>query len=356
MLNRVTRGEPPRIRPPLREIPRDSPGVAGGRSIARDAFPQTLQDGEAAGARSVRHAPSLAIDSERPVRPPDMTRAIKVRLRFAKCGDLRLVSHHDIMRCLERMLRRARVPMAVTQGFNPRPKMTFALALGLGVEARREVVDLELSESLEPSELLERLSAVAPPGFDWVDARALPPDAGAPRPRWVEYQMPVRDDRTRRSPVAALEACSPPRPGPGSDAERIASNRSTCARISSRPNCRTTACSASASPFSPMAPPGRRTCSTRSGSATCWMTGPSSLAPTWISRHDRIEPGCLIPEPRDDGPSHPGRPASRRRGRRSTVPLTPRGTGLPDTLHGSGFIHDRTSTPRSRRKSRKETV
>jgi radical SAM-linked protein len=100
------------------------------------------------------------------------------------------------MRCLERMLRRAGVPMAVTQGFNPRPKMTFALALGLGVEARREVVDLELSESLEPSELLERLSAVAPPGFDWVDARALPPDAGAPRPRWVEYQMPVRDDRT----------------------------------------------------------------------------------------------------------------------------------------------------------------
>ena len=36
-----------------------------------------------------------------------MTRAIKVRLRFAKCGDLRLVSHHDLMRCLERMLRRA---------------------------------------------------------------------------------------------------------------------------------------------------------------------------------------------------------------------------------------------------------
>ena len=134
-----------------------------------------------------------------------MTRAIKVRLRFAKCGDLRLVSHHDIMRCLERLLRRARVPMALTQGFNPRPKMTFALALGLGIEARREVVDLELSEPLEPSELLERLSAVAPPGFDWVDARALPPDAAAPRPRSVEYQMPVRADR-RDAARAALEA------------------------------------------------------------------------------------------------------------------------------------------------------
>ncbi len=128
-----------------------------------------------------------------------------MRLRFAKCGDLRLVSHHDLMRCLERMLRRARVPIALTQGFNPRPKMTFALALGLGIEARREVVDLELSEGLEPSELLERLSAVAPPGFDWVDASALPPDAGSPRPRSVEYRMPVPADR-RDGTRAALEA------------------------------------------------------------------------------------------------------------------------------------------------------
>ena len=58
------------------------------------------------------------------------------------------------MRCLERMLRRARVPMALTQGFNPRPKMTFALALGLGIAAHREVVDLELSEPMEPFQLL----------------------------------------------------------------------------------------------------------------------------------------------------------------------------------------------------------
>src|SRR5947209_18807362 len=104
-----------------------------------------------------------------------MTRATKVRLRFAKRGDLRLVSHHDLLRCRERMLRRARVPMALTQGFNPRPKMTFALALGLGIEACREVVDLELSEPWDPCELLDRLRAVAPPGFGWLDAWPLGP-------------------------------------------------------------------------------------------------------------------------------------------------------------------------------------
>ena len=124
-----------------------------------------------------------------------MTEVNKVRLRFAKCGDLRLVSHRDIMRCLERMLRRARIPIALTQGFNPRPKMTFALALGLGIEGRSEVVDLELVEPLEPGELLARLQSAAPPGFDWIDAHPLPTDATPPHPRTVEYSIPVLDER-----------------------------------------------------------------------------------------------------------------------------------------------------------------
>jgi radical SAM-linked protein len=124
-----------------------------------------------------------------------MTEVSKVRLRFAKCGDLRLVSHHDLMRCLERMVRRARIPLAFTQGFNPRPKITFALALGLGIEGRREVVDLELSEPLEPSLLLSKLTTVAPDGFDWIDARPLKCEASPPHPRTVEYCIKVLDER-----------------------------------------------------------------------------------------------------------------------------------------------------------------
>jgi len=73
--------------------------------------------------------------------------------------------------------------------------MTFALALGLGIEGEREVVDLELSEPLEPSELLSRLTTVAPPGFDWIDVRPLPANAAPPHPRTVEYSMPVLDER-----------------------------------------------------------------------------------------------------------------------------------------------------------------
>jgi radical SAM-linked protein len=122
-----------------------------------------------------------------------MMTAHKVRLRFAKRGDLRLVSHHDLLRCLERTLRRAGIPMALSQGFNPRPKVVFAQALALGIEGRREVVELELAEPLAPSEVLGRLAAASPAGLDWLEAEAVDPARGrhAPRAEAVGYSLEV---------------------------------------------------------------------------------------------------------------------------------------------------------------------
>lgn len=136
-----------------------------------------------------------------------MTTATKVRLRFAKRGDLRLVSHHDLLRSLERMLRRAAVPVATTQGFNPRPKIVFAQALGLGVEGRREVVELDLSEPMEPAELLDRLSAASPQGFDWLDAESVVPGRSA-RACAAEYALDLPADRCEaaRAALTALLA------------------------------------------------------------------------------------------------------------------------------------------------------
>jgi radical SAM-linked protein len=132
-----------------------------------------------------------------------MPKATKIRLRFAKGGDLRLASHHDVMRCLERMVRRGSIPVAASRGFSPRPKIVFALAMGLGIEGRREVVDFELSEPMEPAELRDRLAAVSFPGFTWLDAEALDAGASAPRPAWVEYDLPIPEDRRPAAAAAA---------------------------------------------------------------------------------------------------------------------------------------------------------
>ena len=126
----------------------------------------------------------------------------QLRLRFAKRGDLRLVSHHDMMRCLERMVRRARIPLATSQGFNPRPKIVFALALGLGIEAMREIVDLELTESISPDEVLARLSAVSPDGLTWLEARSLSPGESPPRPASVSYRLALPVDRIEKASIA----------------------------------------------------------------------------------------------------------------------------------------------------------
>jgi len=135
----------------------------------------------------------------------DMTISTKVRLRFAKRGDLRLASHHDVMRCLERTVRRASIPVASTQGFSPRPRIVFALAMGLGIEGRREVVDFELTEPTDPDDLLRKLAAASPAGLEWLEAEALEPSAPPPRPVWVEYDLPIPEGR-RRDAAAAIEA------------------------------------------------------------------------------------------------------------------------------------------------------
>lgn len=136
------------------------------------------------------------------VRTHRMTTATKVRLRFAKRGDLRLVSHHDLMRCLERMLRRAELPVAHSQGFNPRPKVVFALAMALGIEGRREVLEIDLAEPMEPAEVLRRLSASAPSGLEFFEAEAVPPGRPA-HAQAVEYLCDVPAER-REAAEAAL--------------------------------------------------------------------------------------------------------------------------------------------------------
>lgn len=133
-----------------------------------------------------------------------VTISTRVRLRFAKCGVLRMVSHHDLLRCLERALRRAELPMAYSQGFNPRPKIVFPLALGLGIEGRREVLELDLAEALEPSEVLRRLGAALPEGFDLIEAVPAGPGRAA-RPLAALYEMEVCPAR-REEAQASLEA------------------------------------------------------------------------------------------------------------------------------------------------------
>src|SRR5437764_263500 len=118
----------------------------------------------------------------------------KLRFRFAKAGTLRLLSHHDLMRCLERMLRRADVPFKSTAGFHPGPRFVFALSLPLGVVGRDEVVEIELTRELDADETLARLNAQAPAGLTFTRVSVVPMKATA-IPRRVVYTLPIPAER-----------------------------------------------------------------------------------------------------------------------------------------------------------------
>lgn len=94
-----------------------------------------------------------------------MTVPRRYRLRFSKQSRVRFISHHDLMQVFERALRRADIPVMHSQGFNPRPKLTFALALPLGVESLDEVVDIDVGTELAPSAIMSRLSGELPDGI-----------------------------------------------------------------------------------------------------------------------------------------------------------------------------------------------
>jgi radical SAM-linked protein len=90
---------------------------------------------------------------------------VRYRLTFGKRRELRFTGHLDLHRAWERTFRRAELSLAYSEGFNPRPKINIGAALPLGCTSEADLVDIELTETLDPELLINRLSEAAPPGL-----------------------------------------------------------------------------------------------------------------------------------------------------------------------------------------------
>ncbi|MDE0216199.1 MAG: TIGR03936 family radical SAM-associated protein, partial [bacterium] len=73
---------------------------------------------------------------------PNEAPRTRVRLRYSKAGRIRFTSHRDVARIWERSLRRTGLPVAQTEGFSPRAKLHFGLALATGYESEAEYLDV----------------------------------------------------------------------------------------------------------------------------------------------------------------------------------------------------------------------
>ena len=94
-----------------------------------------------------------------------------IRARFIRGEEVKYISHLDLMKVFERALRRSKLPIAYSQGFNPHPQMVFGLPLSVGVTSEAEYGEFEFSVSISPEEFMERLNNALPAGLRVLDAK-----------------------------------------------------------------------------------------------------------------------------------------------------------------------------------------
>ena len=87
---------------------------------------------------------------------------VRVRVRFAKDGDLRFTGHLDLQRLFERALRRSGLPLRYSQGFNPKVRLNLASALPLGFSSRAELLDFWLNGELDTAVVEQKLKSALP--------------------------------------------------------------------------------------------------------------------------------------------------------------------------------------------------
>ena len=98
---------------------------------------------------------------------------MKVRIKFRKRGALRFIGHLDLMRFFQKVMRRAKIPIAYSRGFNPHMIMSFASPLGIGITSDGEYLDIQLSAPMSSAEAVERMNEITVEGIEIISFRQI---------------------------------------------------------------------------------------------------------------------------------------------------------------------------------------
>ena len=135
------------------------------------------------------------------------TRVIqRLRVTYGLEGPLRYASHLDMLGLWERLLRRARVPVAYTQGFNPHPRLQFGSALPVGYSSEGELLDVFLAERMAPLAFARAVRRQTPVGLDLSQVLEVPLKAAALQSvmRAARYRVRVWAQETQSEVEAAM--------------------------------------------------------------------------------------------------------------------------------------------------------
>ncbi|MGN6543413.1 MAG: TIGR03936 family radical SAM-associated protein [Aureliella sp.] len=132
---------------------------------------------------------------------------LRVRIHFTKTEDLRWISHRDLARVWERLLRRAGLKLAFSEGFHPKPKISFPSALALGIVALDEIVELDLIGPVDLEDARQKIVENLPSGMELLSLSQLP--AGASKALVVaasySVELAASDAAVAREQLARLQ-------------------------------------------------------------------------------------------------------------------------------------------------------
>jgi radical SAM-linked protein len=99
---------------------------------------------------------------------------LKYRIKYSKRDGIKFISHLDVMQLFSRAARRGHLPLAYSEGFNPRPQIVFGMPLPVGVTSEAEYADMEFNKAITAEELISELNDVLPEGVRVLEAKELP--------------------------------------------------------------------------------------------------------------------------------------------------------------------------------------
>lgn len=94
----------------------------------------------------------------------------KLRFYFSKEPSVKYVGHLDLIEVFDRAFRRAKMPLSFSEGFNPRPKLSFAHPLAVGISSIGEIGEIELEDKVEISEFIIKMNEALPQGIRLLSA------------------------------------------------------------------------------------------------------------------------------------------------------------------------------------------
>lgn len=130
----------------------------------------------------------------------------RLRVRFKRGGEVKFISHLDLIRLWQRAFQRAKIPIAYSEGFSPHPRISLAAPLPIRVTSDAELMDIHLTKWVSPHFLTSALSQQLPSGIEILQAYSIAPNQPSlqSQVRFTEYQVTMKMEMGKAEVEAAI--------------------------------------------------------------------------------------------------------------------------------------------------------